>query len=56
MAGVAQLVQAAADAFVKMTNENIEVGEEGTDIEVKAALPQTRTKKKKSRAGEDGLR
>ena len=42
-------VKAAADTFVKWTNENIEEKEEGTrkDIEVEAALPQKRTKKKK---------
>ena len=44
--------KAAADTFVKWTDKNIAEREEGTDIEVEAALPQKRTKKKKSRAEE----
>lgn len=45
-------VRAAADTFVKWTNESIEQRKEGTNIEVDAALPQKRAKEKKSRVGE----
>lgn len=45
-------VKAAADTFVKWTNEKLDEREDNTDIEVEAALPAKRTKKRKSRAGE----
>lgn len=45
-------VKAAADTFVKWTNEKLEEREDNTDMEVEAALPEKRAKKRKSRAGE----
>ncbi|RXN11863.1 hypothetical protein ROHU_010362 [Labeo rohita] len=41
-----QAVKAAADDFVKWANEKLEQQDEETDMEVEAALPQKRRKKK----------
>ena len=45
-------VRAAADSFVKWANEKLEEREENTDVEVEAALPEKRAKKRKRMAGE----
>ena len=45
-------VKAAADTFVKWTSGKLQEGDEGTIIEVQAALPQKRIKKNKGMAGE----
>nr|XP_054590119.1 52 kDa repressor of the inhibitor of the protein kinase-like [Nothobranchius furzeri] len=45
-------VKEAADRFVKQTNQKLEEKEEHTDMEVEAALPEKRVKKRKSMAGE----
>ncbi|KAJ8270536.1 hypothetical protein GJAV_G00116060 [Gymnothorax javanicus] len=45
-------VKSAADTFVKWANEQLEEREDNTDMEVEAALPAKRAKKRKSRAGE----
>ncbi|KAK5599479.1 hypothetical protein CRENBAI_020790 [Crenichthys baileyi] len=45
-------VKAVADTFVKWTNEKLEEMEDNTDMEVKAALPEKRAKKRKCGAGE----
>ncbi|RXN16717.1 zinc finger MYM-type 1-like protein [Labeo rohita] len=47
-----QAVKAAADDFVKWANEKLEQQDEETDMEVEAALPQKRRKKKKAMPGE----
>ncbi len=49
-------MKAAADAFVKWTNENIEEREEKTDTEVEAALPQKSAKTKKKAGPERWLK
>lgn len=45
-------VKAAADTFVKQTNQKLEEREDNTDMEVEAALPVKRAKKRKHMAGE----
>lgn len=45
-------VKAAADTFVKQTNQKLEEREDNTDMEVEAALPVKRAKKRKRMAGE----
>lgn len=47
-----QAVKSAADDFVKWANEKIEEQDEETDMEVEAALPQKRIKRKKAMPGE----
>lgn len=47
-----QAVKTAADDFVKWANEKLEQQDEETDMEVEAALPQKRRKKKKAMPGE----
>lgn len=45
-------VKAAADTFVKWTNEKLEERVDNIDMEVEPALPEKRAKKRKCRAGE----